>query len=490
MHKKWLLVALALVAWGCTGSKPAQRAAGSPEDYALDPQVGRPPLNFAPSAVEPETVLLKGATIMTAAGPSIPSGWLLLQDGQIKAVSATPIEAPEGATVLDVTGKVITPGIIDSHSHLGVYPSPGVEAHSDGNEATGAATPEMWAAHSIWPQDPGFYRALEGGVTAMHVIPGSANLIGGRGVTVKSHPGVSSRAMQFAGAPPTLKMACGENPKRVYGDRGGRPSTRMGNMAVWRGVFEQARAYDKKMEKYERDWRLWERNPERKASDEPQAPGRDLGMETLTGVLRGEVLVHVHCYRADEMIQVMQLADEFGFRVRSFHHAVEAYKIRDVLAEWEVSVSTWADWWGFKMEAYDAILENAALIHEAGGRTIIHSDSPIGIQRLNQEAAKALYRGRDGGIQITEDEALRWITLNPAWSLGVDKVTGSIEVGKQADVVVWDASPFSVYARPQLVFVDGVRELDRAKLQPWSDFVVGQPFEGATGAKPQAGGGR
>jgi imidazolonepropionase-like amidohydrolase len=213
-------------------------------------------------------------------------------------------------------------------------------------------------------------------------------------------------------------------------------------------------------------------------------------METLTGVLRGEVLVHVHCYRADEMIQVMQLADEFGFRVRSFHHAVEAYKIRDVLAEWEVSVSTWADWWGFKMEAYDAILENAALIHEAGGRTIIHSDSPIGIQRLNQEAAKALYRGRDGGIQITEDEALRWITLNPAWSLGVDKVTGSIEVGKQADVVVWDASPFSVYARPQLVFVDGVRELDRAKLQPWSDFVVGQPFEGATGAKPQAGGGR
>ena len=182
------------------------------------------------------------------------------------------------------------------------------------------------------------------------------------------------------------------------------------------------------------------------------------------------------------MLQVLQLADEFGFRIRSFHQAVEAYKIRDVLAEWEVSVSTWADWWGFKLEAHDAIVENLGLLDEAGARAIVHSDSAIGMQRLNQEAAKAYYAARQGGVDVTEEEALRWITMNPAWALGIDQETGSIEAGKMADIVVWSAHPFSVYAQAELVFVDGVLEYDRAAPTPWSDFEVYQ-LPGQEGAQ-------
>jgi imidazolonepropionase-like amidohydrolase len=244
-------------------------------------------------------------------------------------------------------------------------------------------------------------------------------------------------------------------------------------MAMWRKTFQGAVEYRQALEKYERSWLAWEAKVGRDPLAEPKAPSRNLGMETLVAVMQGEILVHVHCYRADEMLQVLQLADEFGFRVRSFHHAVEAYKIRDVLAEWEVSVSTWADWWGFKMEAHDAVLQNAALISVAGGRAIIHSDSSIGIQRLNQEAAKAYWAGREAGLDISETEALRWITVNPAWALGVDDITGSLEAGKMADLVVWSGHPFSVYSRPDLVFVDGVREFDAAKPgEPWSDFEV------------------
>jgi imidazolonepropionase-like amidohydrolase len=181
-------------------------------------------------------------------------------------------------------------------------------------------------------------------------------------------------------------------------------------------------------------------------------------------------LVHVHCYRADEMIQILELADEFGFSVRSFHHAVEAYKIRDILAKWDVGVSTWADWWGFKIEAFDAIPENAGLLTEAGARAIIHSDDPVGIQRLNQEAAKALAAARKSNIAVSDDQALRWITANPAWALGVDSVTGTLQEGKRADIVLWSAHPFSVYATAELVFVEGVREFELGKTKPWSDF--------------------
>lgn len=433
--------------------------------------------DLVPVSRDFEDVILRGGTLLTVTGDRIEGGDLWLRDGKIEGVYASPLEAiPDGVTVLDVSGKFITPGLIDSHSHLGVYASPSVPAHSDGNEATSPATPDVEAIHSVWPQDPGFQRALAGGITSLQILPGSANLIGGRAATLQLHPGISAEAMRFPGAPVGVKMACGENPKRVYGSRGGKPSTRMGNMAVWRSLFIAAAEEKEKYERHEKSVAEWLEKEDRKESDRPRRPGRDLAKQTLVGILRGDVLVHVHCYRADEMIQVLQLADEFGFRVRSFHHAVEAYKIRDILAKWDVSVSTWADWWGFKIEAHDAILQNAGLLDEAGVRAIIHSDSEYDIQRLNQEASKAYYSALYKGVEVTEEDALRWITINPAWALGIDDVTGSLEQGKRADVVVWSAHPLSVYAEAEKVYVEGVLEFDRgdpSTLEPWSDYELG-----------------
>ncbi|MFK7929037.1 MAG: amidohydrolase family protein [Myxococcota bacterium] len=435
-------------------------------------------------------VVLAGGTVMTAVGQVYEPGWIELKDGQI--VSLGEGEAPQrpGAAVLDVSGQFVTPGLIDTHSHLGVYPSPGARAHRDGNEMTRPTTGGVWAEHSVWPQDPGFLRAVAGGVTSLQILPGSANLIGGRGVVLQAIPARGGRAMRFPGAPETLKMACGENPKRVYEKSG--PSTRMGNLHGQRSAYIAAT-------EYQRTWQKWSGETEKaesllqkwttknqarldagkapkgtkpKPADNP--PKRDLEMETLVGVIEGRVMPQVHCYRADDMLSFLQLADEFGFEVRSFHHALEAYKIRDILAERQVSVSTWADWWGFKMEAYDGIPQNAAMVEQAGGRTIIHSDSAIGIQRLNQEAAKAWRSGTEAGIEITADRALAWITLNPAWALGIHDQTGSLEAGKRADVVVWTADPFSVYSKAKLVFVGGSLIYDVERPPPWSDFETGQ----------------
>jgi imidazolonepropionase-like amidohydrolase len=401
-------------------------------------------------------VALINATVLTATGARYSPGHVVFDD-RIRAVGpGHPPEEFANATHIDAAQHVVTPGLIDTHSHLGVYASPGAKAHSDGNEMTNPVTPGVWAEHSTWPQDPGLELAIAGGITTLQILPGSGNLIGGRGVVLHMVPHRGSRAMRLPGAPDTLKMACGENPKRVYGKRKSAPSTRMGNLRAQRQAFANAQSYVKRLNKGE-------------------PPARDLNMETLAGVLAGKILPHVHCYRADDMLSFLQVADEFGFRVRSFHHALEAYKIRDILAEKEVSVSTWADWWGFKMEAYDGVPGNAAMVHAAGGRAIIHSDSAIGIQRLNQEAAKAMHTGQRIGLSVGEDAALRWITLNPAWALGVDDQVGSLEVGKRADLVVWDKTPFSVYASARWVFVDGHlrHNVDRDD-PPWSDFVRGQ----------------
>jgi imidazolonepropionase-like amidohydrolase len=387
----------------------------------------------------------------------------LLVDGKITAVGQT-VEAPADAMVVDATGKFLTPGIIDTHSHLGAYSSPGVQAHSDGNEATDPVTAEVWVEHSVWPQDPGFTRALEGGITSLQVLPGSANLFGGRSVTLKNVPSRTAQGMKFPDAPYGLKMACGENPKRVYGSRGRAPSTRMGNVAGYRAAWIRAADYRRKMD----DWERGGRQPDK-------MPTRDLELETLAGVLRGDILVHNHCYRADEMAQIIDVSKEFGYKVRSFHHGVEAYKIADLLAREGISGSLWADWWGFKMEAMDFTKANVAMVHNAGARAIVHSDDPIGIQKLNQEAAKALAAGRAAGINVSENDALRWITANAAWALGVDDKVGTLEAGKQADVVIWSHNPFSVYARADKVFVDGALLFDRSNpaLQPKTDFELG-----------------
>jgi imidazolonepropionase-like amidohydrolase len=400
---------------------------------------------------------LVGATVFDGAGNRIENGTVLLRDGEIVAVGTADLST-QGYEVIDAAGKFVTPGIIDIHSHLGNYPTPSVDAHSDGNEATSPATPEVWAEHSVWPQDPGFSRALaNGGVTTLQILPGSANLFGGRSVTLKNVPARTVQGMKFPGAPYGLKMACGENPKRVYGNRGRIPSTRMGNFAVARQTWLDAIEYANK--------------------DDAR---RDLAKETLVGVLQGDILVHNHCYRADEMALVMDMAKEMGYRVSAFHHAVEAYKIGDILRENGVCSAIWADWYGFKMEAYDAITENAAFLQDAGACVVIHSDSENDIQRLNQEVAKAQAAGERLGIALPDELVLGWITLNPARAMGIDAMTGSLEPGKMADVVLWNGDPLSVYSRPEKVWVDGALmydALDR-KRRPVSDFELGQPGEG------------
>jgi len=443
--------------------------------------------------VDSPTVVLAGGTVMTAAGAKHSPGYVVLEAGRIVDVGAGAAPKVDGAKVLDVSGHWVTPGLIDTHSHLGVYPSPRGLAHSDGNEASAPTTPGVWAEHSFWPQDPGIEDAVAGGITSMQVLPGSANLIGGRGVVLHMVTARGSRAMRFPGAPETLKMACGENPKRVYGHhKGGSPSTRMGNlrghrmafmaaaekMDEWRRFAEKKADWDEKkaaFDEFESSGSKKKKGSPEDPGDEPVAPTRDLDIETLIRVLRGEILVQVHCYRADDMLSMLQVADEAQFEIRSFHHALEAYKIRDVLADKGVAASTWADWWGFKLEAYDGIQENAAMLQEAGGTPIIHSDSSIGIQRLNQEASKAYFAGQAAGFEVDEDQALQWITLNPAWAIGIDGEVGSLEKGKRADVVVWDQHPFSVYAAARWVFVDGALRYDRGKPgEPWSDFELGQ----------------
>jgi len=414
----------------------------------------------APSA--PATVI-RNATILSAAGPVLQGGSILLQAGRIAAIGQA-IDAPAGAVTIDAKGKWVTPGIIDTHSHLGVYAAPGIEALSDGNEMSSPNTAEVSAEHAIWPQDPQFDLALAGGVTTMHVLPGSANLFGGRSVTLKNVAARTAEGMKFPGAPYGLKMACGENPKRVYGTRNAAPQTRMGNVAGYRRAWQSALDYREK-------WRRW-----RDKGSEPEGrPERNLQLETLAGVLDGEIRVQNHCYRSDEMAIMINLSREFGYSIASFHHAVEAYKVRDLLAEHNICASMWADWWGFKLEAWDGISQNIPLVHQAGACAIVHSDDPSGIQRLNQEAAKAMRAAAEGGIPVERTDAIRWLTLNPARALGIDQWTGSLEPGKNADVVVWSGDPFSVYSRAEQVFIDGALVYDRSDRarQPRRDFTLG-----------------
>jgi imidazolonepropionase-like amidohydrolase len=437
--------ALALAACSATGTGEETNSASSAAETVAFPSTYQP-YPGVPTA-------LVGATVYDGAGGVIDGGTVLFRDGKVEAVGAS--LDTSGYTVIDAAGKFVTPGIIDIHSHLGDYPSPAVEAHSDGNEATSPTTPEVWAEHSVWPQDPGFTRAMaNGGITALQILPGSANLMGGRSVTLKNVPARTVQGMKFPDAPYSMKMACGENPKRVYGGRGRMPSTRMGNFAVNRQTWLDAKAYDGKK--------------------------RDLGKETLKGVLDGEILIQNHCYRADEMALVIDMAREMGYKVAAFHHAVEAYKIGDLLREEGICSAIWADWYGFKMESYDGIQENAAFLQREGACVVIHSDDANGIQRLNQEAAKAQAAGKRVGIDIPDATVIGWITLNAAKAMGIDAMTGSLESGKMADVVLWNGNPLSVYSRPEKVWIDGALMYDAMdrKRRPVSDFELGQPGEG------------
>ena len=400
-----------------------------------------------------ENIVIRNATVFDGNGNKFQSFDVHFSDGKIQAIGLRLVA--DGAQEIDGTGKFVTPGIIDNHSHMGVYPAPSVRTSSDGNEATNPVTSEVWAEHSVWTQDPQYKLALAGGITTFHVLPGSANLFGGRGVTLKNVSANTVPEMKFPDAPHSLKMACGENPKRVYSSRG--PSTRMGNVAGYRNAWIGAENYKEQLE----------RDPSH----------RDIRNETLAGVLDGEILVHNHCYRADEMATMINIGEEFGYKISTFHHGVEAYKIADLLADEGICAALWADWWGFKHEAYDMTIANIAIVDQARdgtGCAIVHSDDESGIQRLNQEAAKALAAGRRAGFEISEGRAMTWITKNPAKSLGILEQTGTLDIGKDADVVIWSGNPFSIYTKAEQVYIDGALAFDKAtNFMPHTDFDLG-----------------
>jgi imidazolonepropionase-like amidohydrolase len=343
--------------------------------------------------------------------------------------------------VIDAGGKYLTPGIIDSHSHIAL--------DDDVNEATSPVTPQMMMIDAFDYQDKAIYRALAGGVTTSLLLHGSANMIGGQAIVIKHKYGLNRDAILFPGAPPSIKFASGENPKRGYGNRNELPSTRMGNFAVQRDAFVQARDYM-------RSWNEYDAKVKRGDKD-ASPPKHDLKLEALSDVLRGKFLVQIHCYRADEFLSEIAIAKEFGYKIRAFHHALEAYKVPERLAAENIGIATFADWWGYKQEAWDAIPWNAVMAMRKGVRVAIKSDSGDFARRLNQEAGKTM---RYGGA--SEEEALKMITLNAAWIIGVDGRVGSIEVGKDADLVLWDGYPLSSSAVPNRVFIDGDLYFDRA----------------------------
>lgn len=475
--------ALSLSACATTGPTPKAEDATTDKaevkplatglDYAtnLDPY----PSTYQPLPRQNSAIV--GATVYDGAGHKIENGVVLMADGKVEAIGGADTPVPAGYAVIDGRGRFVTPGVIDVHSHLGVYPSPGVQGMSDGNEMTSPNTAQVWAEHSVWPQDPGFNTARAGGVTTLAILPGSANLFGGRGVTLRNVPSITMQGMKLPNAPYTLKMACGENPSRVYGSRNQSPATGMGNVAGYRAAFIAAREYKAKWDKWRED-------------GEGSPPTRNLQNDTLAGVLDGSILIENHCYRADEMAVMLDIAKEFGYKITTFHHAIEAYKIAPLLAERGVCAAMWTGWWGFKMEGLDAVEANAALVDAApGGCAVIHSDDPELTQRLNQETAAALAAGRAAGLNISEEHAISWFTLNAAKAIGIDKETGSLEPGKRADVVIWSADPLSVYARADQVFIDGGKAFDRfdPAYQPTSDFELGQPGYGLSAANTTEG---
>jgi imidazolonepropionase-like amidohydrolase len=393
----------------------------------------------APPPVQNQLVI-ENAIVMTVTHGNIQPGSVYIKDGKIAALGKT-VDAPAGATVIDAGGKYLTPGIIDSHSHIAL--------DDDVNEATSPITPQMMMIDAFDYRDKAIYRGLAGGVTTSLLLHGSANMIGGQAVVIKHKYGAGRDAMLFPGAPRSIKFASGENPKRVYGGKEQLPSTRMGNFEVQREALVQAQDYMREWDQYN--------DKVKRGEKDASPPKRDLKMEALADVLRGKLLVQIHCYRADELLTEMEIGKQFGYKVRAFHHALEAYKIADQLAANDVGIATFADWWGYKREAWDAIPWNAVLSMRKGVRVAIKSDSEDFARRLNQEAAKTI---RYGGA--TDEEALRMITLNAAWIIGVEDRVGSIEVGKDADLVIWDGYPLSSYGVPSKVLIDGDIYFDRA----------------------------
>jgi imidazolonepropionase-like amidohydrolase len=404
---------------------------------------------FLPSAAFAQasnTILIQNATILTITHGNIEHGSILIRDGKIAAVG-TDVKAPEGATVIDAGGQFVMPGIVDCHSHIAI----------DGgvNEGAPAVSSMARIPDVLDPDDVDIYRDLAGGVTAANILHGSANPIGGQTVVIKLRWGKPASELPFEGALPGIKFALGENPKRSNftlppGIPQRYPATRMGVEEVIRQAFTEAREYKKQ----------WDDYNQRKAAGEQNLmpPRRNETLEPLVEVMEGKRYVHSHCYRADEILMLLRVAKEFGFKVRTFQHVLEGYKVADEIAASGAGGSTFSDWWAYKMEAFDAIPYNAALMTDRGVVMSLNSDDAEEATHLNQEAAKSM---KFGGLSA--NDALKLVTLNPAIQLGIDNRVGSIDVGKDADLVIYNHDPLSVYAVPQKTLIDGQVYFDRAR---------------------------
>ena len=396
-------------------------------------------------------VVLRNATVLTAAGPPIERGSVVFVKGRIVSVGRD-VAVPAGAQVVDMAGRYVIPGIVDPHSHLGVSSWPQTPGTSDTTETSDPITPQARVADAYDGDDPAIRRVVAAGVTTVQVFPGSGNVIGGEGAVTKLKPGRPYAEVAFPGAPRLMKMAVGENPKSVYGRQNKAPVTRMGTMALLREAFTRAREYRER-------WDAWEAKP---AEGRGPAPARDLRLDPLADVLRGKVRVHIHCYRRDEFLGLLRLSDEFGFKITSFQHAMEAYKVAEELARRGVGVSVYPDAFGRKLEHWDQVPQNAAYLNASGVLVSLHSDFPFFAQRLHVEAAKLL---RYGGI--SEADALKTITINAARIIGVEKEVGSLEAGKQADIAVFDRDPFDSFSRCERTYIDGELVFDRVRDKGW-----------------------
>jgi len=432
----------------------------------------------AVQAAPPDSVpviLIRNATVLTVSHGAIEHGSVLIRDGKIAAVGQK-IDAPAGAQVIDATGQFLMPGIIDCHSHIAI--EGGV------NEGSISVSSIADVAEVLDPDDMDIYYDLAGGVTSSNILHGSANAIGGQTLLIKLRWGQPAARLPFEGALPGIKFALGENPKRsnlsIPGASKRYPATRMGVEEVIRAAFTEALDYKKKFDDYNR--RL-------KAGEKDLIPPRtDLRLEPLVEVLEGKRYVHAHSYRADEIVMLLRVAKEFGFKVRTFQHVLEGYKVADEIAASGAGASTFSDWWGYKMEAYDAIPYNAALMTRRGVLVSINSDSGQEAAHLNQEAAKTI---KYGGL--SEDEALKLITLNPAIQLGVEKRVGSIDVGKDADLVLFNHHPLSAYAVAQMTLIDGHVYFDRQRdiaarpaLQKEADALIEKEKKAAAASKEKS----
>jgi imidazolonepropionase-like amidohydrolase len=437
-------------------------AAAEPPRPAIAVQAIDDPYPSTYKAVPSPPVILTGATILDGVGGRIEPGEILLENGKVAALGRQ-VPRPAGALVIDARGKWVTPGLIDVHTHLGVYTLPQTSEDALASDVVELRDPnaaDTWIEHAVRSVDPAFSHALAAGVTTLQILPGSSDLFGGRSVIVKPIPSPTIAAMKFPDAPQGLKMACGSNPKEAFASRN-LLNSRQGEIAAMREAFLEAEEYRQR----ERDG----------GHGRPPGPvSNDLKDQTLAAVLDGRILVHVHCYRSDDMARLIDLSREFGFHIAAFHHAAEAYKIAPLLVSSGICVAAWPDWWGFKREAEDAIRENIAILDAAGGCVMVHSDIPILGEHLNLEAAKAAGAGRRMGLSLPPERVIRWITSNPAKALALDDRIGRLAPGFNADVVLWSGDPLSVYVKPEKVFIDGALVFDSSALKRPSDFELGR----------------